>query len=283
MTYRLVHRLVATLRPHPTYLALCGPIAATRVRRVSQQAGAMREPLLITTDGTILDGHVRWQVAVEQRRPSLLCIEYDLTEEEALQFVIERHRTSEGLNDFCRIVLALRLEPYFRKGAHRRQRAGGSNTRASNLTNVDRIDVRADIAHVAGVSTGNVSKVKQLLETVIPEIREWLRRGEVSIHRAWGWRHLSPKQQREALWQHRHRKDIRHTIRRLITQHARSRSVVPTVDQARAVLGGLATHAWTDVAVVVADIPGKAIVITREYYDDLLSRRTNERYGRATP
>ena len=174
---RLVHRPVTALRPHPTYLELCGPIAATRVRRLSQQAGAMREPLLITTDGTILDGHVRWQVATERHWSSLSCIEYDLTEEEALQFVIERHRTSEGLNDFCRIRLALRLEPYFREGTYRRQRAGSTNMGASNLTNVDRIDVRADIARVAGVSTGNVTKVKQLLETVIPEIREQLRRG----------------------------------------------------------------------------------------------------------
>jgi hypothetical protein len=36
---RLRHRPTATLRPHPTYQALCGPIAATRVRSVAQQRG----------------------------------------------------------------------------------------------------------------------------------------------------------------------------------------------------------------------------------------------------
>ena len=56
---RLVHRPTATVRPHPTYQACCGPIAATRVRRVVQQRGPIREPLLTTTAGTILDGHVR--------------------------------------------------------------------------------------------------------------------------------------------------------------------------------------------------------------------------------
>ena len=104
---RLVHRPTATLRPHPTYQACGGPIAATRVCRVAQQRGAIREPLLTTTAGTILDGHARWQVALDRQQPTLPCIEYDLTEEEALQFVIERHRMSEGLNDFCRIVLGL--------------------------------------------------------------------------------------------------------------------------------------------------------------------------------
>ena len=53
--------------------------------------------------------------------------------------------------------------------------------------------MRKDIAEEAGVSTGNVTKVKQFLDTVIPEVRERLLRGEVSIHRAWQWRTLEPQ------------------------------------------------------------------------------------------
>jgi len=276
---RLVHRPATALRPHPVYLELCGPIGAARVRRLSQHAGAIREPLLITTNGTILDGHVRWRVAMEQHQRRLPCIEYDLTEEGALHFLLARHHSSEGFNAFCRIVVALRLEPYYREPIARWRSVNRTKAHASNLTNLDHVDVRAEIARVADVSTGNVTKVKQLLETVIPEIREQLRRGEVKIHRAWQWGHLSAKQQREALWKHQHRGDIRQTIRRLIAQHTRSRSVVPTVDQLSAVLGGLATH---ETAVVVADIPVNAIVVTRECYEDLLRRRANEPHGRPT-
>ena len=94
---RLVDRPTATLRPHPTYQALCSPIAATRVRRVAQQPGPIREPLLTTSEGTILDGHARWQVALDRQQPSLPCIEYDVTKDEALQIVIQHHRASEGL------------------------------------------------------------------------------------------------------------------------------------------------------------------------------------------
>ena len=64
---------------------------------------------------------------------------------------------------------------------------------SSKLTNHEHRDVRKDIAEEAGVSTGNVTKVKQFLDTVIPEVRERLLRGEVSIHRAWQWRTLSPR------------------------------------------------------------------------------------------
>ena len=81
---------------------------------------------MTTTDGTILDGHARWQVAIEQAQPILPCFEYELSEDEALQVVIERHRASKGLNDYGRIVLALRLEPYFREHC-RRQPLARSN------------------------------------------------------------------------------------------------------------------------------------------------------------
>ena len=218
---RLVYRPTAALRSHPVYQELCGPIAAARVRRVAQQAGAIREPLLTTKDGTILDGHPRWHVAKERRQQSLPCIEYDVTEEEALQVVIQRHRTSEGLNAFCRIMLALRLEPHFREGTHRSQDATGNKQPSSNLTNVGRRDVREDIARVAGVSTGNVTKVKQLLVTVIPETRERLVRGEVSIHRAWQWRTLPAKGQRDALWQHLNHGAMDKTIGRLVRAHTK--------------------------------------------------------------
>ena len=272
----LVSRPTSALRPHPVYQELCGPIAATRVRRVAQKAGPIREPLLTTTDGTILDGHARWQVATERQQPSLPCIEYDVTEEEALQVVIQRHRTSEGLNDYCRIVLALGLEPYFRERSHRRpQPTTGNKKPSSNLTNNKHRDVRKDIAGEAGVSTGNVTKVKQILDSVIPEVRERLLRGEVSIHRAWQWRTLVPKGQRDALWQHLYHGAINRTIGRLTRAHAESGRPVGPTDVASTVLSGLPTCNSTDITVAVVDVPGRAVVVTRACYDELLEKRTD--------
>ncbi len=278
----VVQRATETLRPHPTYQELCGPIALGRVRRVAQQQGPIREPLLTTAEGTILDGHARWQVAMDRQQSSLPCIEYYVTDDEALQIVIQHHRASEGLNNFCRIVMALELEPSFRERSRRARTTTGAGKPSSNLTNDEHRDVRKAIASVAGVSTGNVTKVKQLLSTVIQETRARLLWGEVSIHRAWQWRQLSVKQQRDALWGHRNRHDIRHTIRRLLKQHTESQGVVPTGDQVRAALGALATHAFPGTAIVVADIPGNAIVVTRECYEDLLRRQANSQRGRAT-
>ena len=87
------------------------------------------EPILITTNGTILAGFGRWRLAVFERRHEIHCIEYPLSEDESLQFMLSHHQTRRGWNAFVRIRLALTLEPYLpaesaRKHARRRQVQG---------------------------------------------------------------------------------------------------------------------------------------------------------------
>lgn len=262
------------LRPHPTYQTLCGPMAAARARRIAQQRGLIREPLLTTSDGIILDGHARWQVALDRQQASLPCLEYDVTEDEALQIVIQQHRAAAGVNDFCRIVMALQLERFFKERSRPSRLPTGAETRSPNLTNAVHQDVRKAVASLAGTSTGNVTKVKQLLDRVIPEVRERLVRGEVRIHRAWQWRTLSPKGQRDALWEHLHRGAIKTTIARLIRAHAASQA--PPVRPAgwgAILLGGLAALDADDITVAVVDAPGRAVVVTRACYDELQEKR----------
>ncbi len=264
---RLVHRPTTELRPHPVYLELRGPLVGAGVRGATQFTGEISDPLLITTDGTILDGHVRWQTATARRQLSLPCIEHDLSKAGALELLLARHQRTECLNAYCRIVMALQLEGHYRVNTPQRSQ---SPTNSSNLTKTEGKDVRAEIARAAGVSTGNVTKVKQLRSTVSAEVRESLRQGEVSIHRAWEWRKLSEKQQDQALWEHRHHGQADKVIRLLIAKHTSTRRAAPSFDQLRELLGPLAT---SDTAVAVTDIPGKAIVITRECLDELLRRK----------
>ena len=212
-------------------------------------------------------------MAIDCEQSTLPCFVYDVTDDEALQVVIQRHRRSEGLNDYGRIVLALGLESYFRE----RRRPTGSTGQprpSSKLTNHEHRDVRKDIAGEAGVSTGNLTKVKQLLETVIPEVRERLLRGEVSIHRAWRWRTLSPKRQRDALWAHVHQGGIKKTVSRLVRAHADTAAPAQPADVAATVLAGLPMYDPADITVAVVDVPGRAVVVTRACYKELQQRHT---------
>ena len=111
--------------------------------------------------------------------------------------------------------MALDLEPLLTEGA-RTQRTGGHNKGSSKLTEAQRLDVRREIARIAGVSVGNVTKVKQLITTAHSDIIKALREKELSIHRAWLWSKLSLEEQEE-LWLNQSKKGITQTIRHLLS------------------------------------------------------------------
>ena len=267
---RLVHRAPEQLRLHPVYLEVSAPIAAVKTPHSPAGPIPVIVPLLTTKDGLILDGHTRWQLAVRERQPSVACIEYDLTDEQALMFMLDQHRGADRLNDFARIVMALQLEPYWQTRARERQRQGGIEKLSSTLTKADAIDVRAEIARAAGVGAGNVSKVKQLLETATPAVRNALRRGEIRIHRAWQWRQLAPDQQNERLDQHRFRKDLHPIIRHLLCKHRDEQDKAFTIEQLTTWVAGPVQGPLANATLRVVDLPGPALIVTRDLYEHLL-------------
>ena len=277
---RLVDRAPQELHPHPVYLEVRGPIRGSEGRQPPSYSATLAEPVAITRAGLILDGYTRWQLAAREGRPSVACIEYELSDEQALTFMLEKHGRSDRLNDFCRILLALQLEPHWR--ARARQHQAGARKLPSTLTKADPIDVRAEIARAAGVGAGNVTKVKQLLKTATPAVREALRRGEIRIHRAWQWRQLEPDRQNEQLHQYRHRKDIRHTIRHLLRKHQDQQDKVLTIEQFAGLIPESTQGKLTQAALLVADLPGPAIIVTRDLYETLRRRSADDVPARAT-
>ena len=158
---------------------------------------SMPDPILITTNGTILAGLGRWRSALFDGRQEINCIEYPLSEDESLQFILRHHQPQRGWNAFIRIRLALKLEPHFQRRARDNMRAGGKYKGSANLPEAHHIDVREDIARVAGVGSRNVSNVKTILQTAHPRLIDVLVHGRLSIHRAVHWCRLPKKQQLE--------------------------------------------------------------------------------------
>ena len=159
---QLVTRRPEELRPHPSYVRHRLSVPASRLSALAERGDLVfREPLAITQDNVILDGYALWELSRLQGRMTLQCVKYELTQTEALEWLLQNHRRSNGLNDFIRILLALDLEPLLQETARQNQRVGGQNKGSSTLPEADRLDVRSAIASTAGVSVGNVSKVKQ--------------------------------------------------------------------------------------------------------------------------
>ena len=265
---QLVTRRLDELHPHPSWVRHHLGIPASKLSALANRGEfAFLEPLLITRDHTIIDGYGRWGLAGKQGRLTLLCLEYELAETEALLWLLQRHRRSHGLNDFSRILLALDLEPWLKEKARSNERVGGQRKGSSNLTKAERLDVRAEIAAAAGVSVGNVTKVKQLMKTAHPKIEEALRAKEISIHRAWQWRQLSPERQLKELELYLSQRGTNKIASRLIRRHVAKRLPLPP-DQPN--LGDLLrcrpmheTGELASIGVVVIDAPGNIAFLTK--------------------
>jgi hypothetical protein len=214
-----MHRVVE-LRPHPCYVRHQLKVPASKLSALTKGGDlAFSEPIVITQDRIILDGYARYELARLRARPTLLCIEYQLNDLEALHFLLQRHLRSDGLNDFGRVLLALDLEPWLEEKARENQRIGGRAKGLSNLTEADRVDVRQEIADAAGVCAANVRKVQQLRKTALPEILDALRAGEIRIHRGWKLSRLTTADQLKSLQLYRSKKGVGKAIRQMIARH----------------------------------------------------------------
>jgi len=176
------------------------------------------EPILITTNGTILAGFGRWRLAVFEHWHEIPCIEYQLTDDESLQFMLSHHQTRRGWNAFFRIRLALTLEPYFQQRALENMRAGGKCKGLANLPEAQHIDVRQEIASAAGVGARNVSNVKTILKNAHPRVLVALLNGTVTNNGAMPFCKLPKAEQLELFIRHIEGREINKVIRRSIAQ-----------------------------------------------------------------
>jgi hypothetical protein len=262
------------LRPHPSYVRHHLTVPASQLSALAERGDrAFLEPLAITRERTILDGYARFELARLQGRASLPCLAYELTESEALHRLLERHRRSDGLNAFSRTLLALELEPWFKEKARLNQRAGGQNKGSSKLTEAARLDVRSKIAAAAGVSVGNVTKVKHLTTTAHSDLLQALRSGEISIHRGWRWSKAPPEEQQAAFRLFQSERGIKKTIRTLVSRHrSKSLPVVPDLGDLARQLSALDTSKFGPVSMAVIRAPGRVIFLTEEIYQALRSQ-----------
>jgi hypothetical protein len=216
------------LRPHPSYKRHQLAVSTAELSALAEQGGVVfQEPLVITRDHFVIEGYAVLELARRRGRPTLRCIELDMNETEGLQRLLRKCRRSNGLNAFSRILLALDLEPGLKEKARANQRTGGQNKGSSKLTEGKRLDVRSEIAREAGVSTGNVTKVKQLMKIWTSKLHQALLANQISIHKAWQWRQLSPDGQLRELELYLSQKGSNRVIRQLIRRHVAKRTPLP--------------------------------------------------------
>jgi len=262
---------LAELHPHPSYVRHHNPTATSRwegrpvvrfpeelrLHRALEEIGwagvidefndaarltnpSVTEPILITTNGTILAGFGRWRLAVFELRHEITCIEYPLSEDGALTFILSHHQTRCGWNAFVRIHLALKLEPYFQQKAFGNMSVGGKHKGWANLPEAQHIEVRQEIARAAGVCARNVSNVKTILQTAHPRLKEALRDSTLKINRAMQFCKLPRAEQLDQFIRYSEERATRKVIRQSIARSKKdetspdSRTVLDALQQQEA-------------------------------------------------
>lgn len=262
---RPVVRCPAELRLHPALAELkwSGPVEEIN-EAAEQDAPSVSVPILVTTDAIVLTGISRWQFALLEGRSEIQCIEYTISEEQALHFILAHHKPQRGWNAFVRISLALTLEPILQRRALENMRMGGKSKGSASLPTLDRIDVRQQIAISAAVGARNVSNVKTVLRTAHPNLIAALREGSLSINRAVQLCQLSRAEQCRQLVAHAEEAAIKTVIRRSIAKRASkvvtpdAAAVLETLQQQNASLPG-------SVAVRVSRLKQTVIFLGRDF------------------
>jgi hypothetical protein len=250
-------------------------IAATTAERnkfVQGNRTAFREPVDVTTDGTILDGYLQWTAAVNEGRKLILCVEHSLAEYERVEWLLWRHRRRNGFNKYCRILIALEFESKLRKAALDNQSAGGRTKGLSILTKAAEMHVRSKLAELADVCEAYIDYVKQLRAGADSKILQALEGGEISIHWAWKLLRFSQDEQRSILEEHRIDKAVRLAHRR-----RPKRNPVPMTQAiATETMRSLAAIDITGLTISVLEISGKRLVISKELFTSMQSPRQLE-------
>lgn len=149
------------------------------------ELGECHDPIL-TWNHIIVDGHNRWKII--QENPD---IHYEVKEmiffnrNEAMAWMIRNQLGRRNLTAFARTELSLKLKPLLAEEAKKRQ-GERNDLKDENIVQISAPSkVRDEIAKSANVSHDTVSKVEKIIEKAPEEVKEQLRRGEVSINKAY--------------------------------------------------------------------------------------------------
>jgi hypothetical protein len=234
--------------------------------------GSIPEPILITPNGTVLAGFGRWRLAMFEGTREIHCIEYPLSEDESLPFILKYHQARRGWNAFVRICLALTRKPLLQQTALDNMRTGGKYKGWANLPDLQRIDVREEIARTSGVCPRNVSKVEKILEVGHARLIEALQDARLKIDRAIHFCKFPRSEQLEQFIRWSEECATNKAIRRYVA-HPKEAKVPPDVGTVLDVLRQQEARQPGSVVVRVSQLPQTVVFIGR----DLLPKTNSQK------
>jgi len=163
---------------------------------------------IVTWQGFIIDGHNRFEIATRHGLSYKTISKEFSSEDDVIIWMIDNQLARRNISDFNRTLLAIVQGEIFSKRARENivtaAKIGGHIRQNSPLTMLSKgwiqekpteipvekpvinpVNVRKEVAKIAGVSEGTVSKVKAIEAKATPETKAKLSRSEMSINEAY--------------------------------------------------------------------------------------------------
>lgn len=178
------------MRIDEEFKKLIPPLSVDEFQQLERNiiADGCRDPLVIW-EGVLIDGHNRFDICSKHGIDFRTVNKSFKDRDEATLWIINNQFGRRNISDFVRAELALKAEPLIAARAKERMLATQNNNAAraavANLPQQDETGkTRDELSKLAGVSSRNISKVKNILESGSEDLVTQVRSGNVSINAA---------------------------------------------------------------------------------------------------
>lgn len=145
------------------------------------------ESPLIVWNGVIVDGHNRYAVCQKHSIPFAVTEKSFDSRDDAMLWMLRNQLGRRNLNSYQRGELALKFEPLLKAEAKKNQmrKPIDGSVPQNSAEQKSEGETRRKLGKLAGVSHDTIKKVKRLNESADDETKGKLRRGEVTVHKAY--------------------------------------------------------------------------------------------------
>ena len=181
----MTEKKVCDLTVDPEFRDLIPPLNEEELKLLEANlvADGCESPLIVW-NGVIVDGHNRYAICRKHDIPFSIQEKNFDTREEVMLWMLRNQLGRRNLNNYQRSELALKFEPLFAHASEKRMLAGKLVDPPQNSAEGSG-ETRKQIAKMAGVSHDTIKKVKRLHEHADEETKSRLRRGEMTVNKAY--------------------------------------------------------------------------------------------------
>lgn len=170
----------------PEFKSLIPPLTAEEYEGLEKSIveEGCRDALVLWGD-ILVDGHNRHEICTAHNVPFHTVQKDFANRNDALRWIILNQFGRRNLPAYERARLALRLKPVIAKQAKEQQIRKPVDFVSQKSVEQKPIDTQKEIAKAAGVSHDTIAKVEKIEKQAAPEVKEQLRKGEMSINQAY--------------------------------------------------------------------------------------------------